>query len=129
LRPWNNPWIAELLLRAEAALRSTFMKNALLVGVTALALTAGSESFAQAVAVEVAPEQRTVIREYVVKQNVRPITIQGEVRVGSALPPDVQLVEVPSAWGPALTKYRYVYWNNQVVLVEPSSRKVVHVIN
>jgi hypothetical protein len=61
--------------------------NVLFVGLTALALTAGSESFAQAVAVEVAP------------------------------------------WGPALTKYRYVYWNNQVVLVEPSSWKVIHVIN
>jgi hypothetical protein len=105
------------------------MRNALIVGVAALALTASGESFAQAVAVEVVPEQRTVIREYVVKQNVRPITIQGEVRVGSSLPADVQLVEVPTVWGPALTRYRYVYWNNQVVLVDPSSRQVVQIIN
>jgi hypothetical protein len=105
------------------------MRNALIVGIAALALTASGESFAQAVAVEVNPEQRTVIREFVVKQNVAPVTIQGEVRVGSSLPAEVQLVEVPSVWGPAFTRYRYVYWNNQVVLVEPSSRKVIQIIN
>jgi hypothetical protein len=105
------------------------MRNLMIVGVAALALTASSQSFAQAVAVEVAPEQRTIIKEYVVKQNVRPITIQGDVRVGTALPADVQLVEVPSVWGPTFTRYRYVYWNNQVVLVDPSSRKVIQIIN
>jgi|SRR5688572_23470950 hypothetical protein len=105
------------------------MRKVLLAGVAALALTASGESFAQAVAIEVAPEQRTVIKEYVVKQNVRPITIQGDIRVGSALPADVQLVEVPSVWGPSFTRYRYVYWNNQVVLVDPSSRQVVQIIN
>ena len=104
------------------------MRIALIAGVAALALSVSSESFAQAVAVEIAPEQRTLIKEYVVKQNVSPVTIQGEVTVGAALPADVALVEVPSAWGPALTRYRYVYWNNQVVLVEPSSRKVVQIV-
>jgi hypothetical protein len=41
----------------------------------------------------------------------------------------VDLVAVPSDWGPNLTRYRYVYSGDNVVLVEPSSRRVVQVID
>ena len=40
-------------------------------------------------------------------------------------PSDVELVPVPSEWGPSLTKYRYVYANDRVMLVDPGSRTVV----
>lgn len=105
------------------------MRNAMIAATAAFTLFAAGESFAQAVAVEIAPEQRAVIKEYVVKQKVSPARISGEVRVGAVLPADVELVAVPSAWGSGLTQYRYVYWNDRVVLVEPSSRKVIQVIN
>jgi hypothetical protein len=36
---------------------------------------------------------------------------------------------VPADWGPTVSKYRYVYHDNNVVLVEPSSRRVVHIID
>ena len=39
------------------------------------------------------------------------------------------MVEVPSDWGPDLVKYRYVNWDNRVVLVEPSSRRVIQIID
>ena len=78
---------------------------------------------------DIDPDRRIVIREYVVKKKVRPVTLQGEIRVGAALPADVELVAVPADWGPTLTKYRYVYWNDRVVLVNPSDRRVVHIID
>ena len=42
---------------------------------------------------------------------------------------DVELVAVPSDWGPSLTKYRYVYSNDRVLLVDPGSRAVVQEID
>jgi hypothetical protein len=41
----------------------------------------------------------------------------------------VELVAVPSDWGPSLTKYRYVYSDNRVLLVDPGSRAVVEEID
>ena len=105
------------------------MKRAVIVSVAGLALWSASQAMAQPVVIEVAPEQRTVIREYVVKQKVRPVTIKNKVVVGTALPQDVEIVAVPSEWGPAFSKYRYVYWDDRVVLVNPSDRRVVHIID
>ena len=105
------------------------MKRGLLIAVAAMSLCAGSPSFAQTAVVEMSPEQRTTIREYVVRERVPTATIRGEVRVGAALPADVELVAVPDAWGPPMRRYRYVHWNDRVVLVEPSSRRVVQIID
>lgn len=76
-----------------------------------------------------APEQRTLIRRYVVERNVAPVTIGPAVTVGGTLPATVELLAVPSEWGPNLAPYRYVYADNHVMLVEPSSRRVVQVID
>ena len=43
------------------------MKRYAIAGATALALVLSTQAFAQSVAVEIAPEQRTRIKEYVVK--------------------------------------------------------------
>jgi hypothetical protein len=51
------------------------------------------------------------------------------VTVGATLPADVELAPVPQTWGPSVSKYRYVYSDNHVMLVEPSSRKIVQVID
>ena|SRR5688572_3234899 len=114
------------------------MKRSILAGVAAIALFASSQSFAQSVGVGVgpvgagitfAPEQRTRIKEYVVKERVAPITVKERVSVGATLPADVQLRAVPSDWGPSVSKYRYVYSDNNVYFVEPSSRRVIHVLD
>ena len=106
------------------------MKRLLLAGVTALAIAGSGQAFAQATTVEIAPEQRTKIKEYVVKQKVAPVTgISERVTVGATLPANVELRTVPSDWGPSVSRYRYVYHDNNVVLVDPSSRRVVEVIN
>jgi len=104
------------------------MKRTLLMAFTALSITAGTQAFAQTAVIQVTPEQRTTIREYVVRQKPRSVTIQGDVRVGAPLPADVALVAVPGEWGPQYSKYRYVYWNDRVVLVDPANRHVVHIV-
>jgi len=115
------------------------MKRAL-IAVAAIALTVGGSNapFAQGVGVQVgpvgagisfAPEQRTRIKEYVVKERVAPVTVRERLTVGAKLPADVELRAVPSDWGPSVSKYRYVYSDNRVYFVEPSSREVVHVID
>jgi hypothetical protein len=104
------------------------MKKVILGSVMAAALVAGSAAFAQ-VSVTIGQPEETRIKEYVVKEKVKPTMIKEKVTVGATLPADVELAPVPSEWGPSVSKYRYVYTNNNVVLVEPSSRRVIHIID
>ena len=105
-----------------------------LMAASVLALFAGTQALAQTVGVGPAetvviePEQRTVIRDYVVKERVAPVMVKERVSVGARLPADVELRTVPTAWGPKLTKYRYFYSDNHVYLVEPSNRTIVQII-
>jgi len=104
------------------------MKRVVIAGVAALAVIATSQAFAQAT-ITFAPEQRTKIKEYVVKERVAPVTIKERVTVGATLPAGVELRAVPSDWGPSVSRYRYVYHDNHVVFVDPSSRKVIQVLD
>ena len=106
------------------------MNRFAVVAATALSVAFGAQQvLAQQVAVEIAPPTRTTIKEYVVKEKVKPVTIKEQVTVGTALPAGVEFLPVPTAWGPTLSKYHYVYHDNHVVLVEPESRKVVQIID
>jgi len=115
------------------------MKRAFLAAVAVAALMTGAStpSLAQVgvqvgpvgVGVNLVPEQRTRIKEYVVKERVAPVTVRERLAVGARLPADVELRTVPSAWGPTVTKYRYIYSDDRVYLVEPSTREVVQVID
>jgi hypothetical protein len=82
-----------------------------------------------AASVTIAPEQRTRIKQYVVQQKVKPVTVKEKIIVGSTLPADVEMIAVPGDWGPEVSRYRYVYSGDNVVLVEPSSRRVVQIID
>jgi len=101
------------------------MKAFYVAGFAAALLTA--QAIAQTVVVT--PEQRTTIREYVTKEKVRPHHLQSRVTVGATLPADVELAPVPETWGPSFRSYRYIYTGDDVVLVDPSSRRVVDVID
>jgi hypothetical protein len=101
----------------------------LVAGITTLTLLAGGQALAQAVTVDLSPEQRTTIKQYVVKERVAPVTVKERITVGATLPANVELRSVPGTWGPSVSKYRYLYSDNRVYFVEPSSRKVVHVID
>ena len=101
------------------------MKALYVAGFAAALFT--TQAFAQAVVI--APEQRTVIRDYVVKEKIRPHQFQSRVTVGATLPAEVELAPVPETWGPTFRSYRYVYTGDDVVLVDPSSRRVVEIID
>jgi len=114
-------------------IRRGTMKRAF-IAASAIAMLAGAQAFAQTVGVGPAetvviePEQRTTIREYVVKERVAPATVKERISVGATLPADVELRTVPSTWGPKFSKYRYVYSGDRVYLVEPTNRTVVQVV-
>jgi len=103
------------------------MKRSLLAGIAILALA--GPAFAQSgtvttapapgasATVTIAPEQRTKIKQYVVQQKVKPVTVKERIAVGATLPADVELMAVPADWGPELTRYRFVHWEDRVVLV------------
>ena len=107
------------------------MKRLLIAGAAAIAVVLGGQAIAQSVSVEIAPEQRTRIKEYVVKEKVRPVTTIKEQRVtrGYKVPADVELREAPAEWGPSVSKYRYFYHDNRVHFVDPASREVIYDID
>lgn len=97
------------------------MRLNLRAAAAALLLLAGVGA-AAAQDVVIAPEQDTVIREYVHKQPLASVKLPGvELNVGTALPDTVELHEVPNV------KYRYVVVDNRTVLVDPGTRKIVKV--
>jgi uncharacterized protein DUF1236 len=112
------------------------MKRILLAGAAALVL-AGSAAAQTTVttttpsagaSVTIAPEQRTRIKQYVVQNKVKPYAMRERLAVGTTFPADVELSVVPNDWGPGLTQYRYIYSGDHIGLVDPSSRRVIQVI-
>lgn len=79
--------------------------------------------------VQIEPETRTRIKTYVTEHKVRPIATRERIAVGATVPSDVELVAVPGDWGPSLSRYRYVYSNDRVLLVDPANRSVVEEID
>src|SRR5215204_4315160 len=109
--------------------RSTIMQRYAVIAATAMSVAFGAQALAQAVSVEIAPEQRTKIKEYVVKEKVPRVTGKERYRVGSTVPADVELREVPADWGPSVRNYRYYYADTGVHFVDPASRRVVYDID
>jgi len=83
-------------------MEATHMKRLILSGATAIAVVLSSQAFAQSAQVEINPEQRTRIKDYVVKEKVAPVTVKERVRVGAKLPADAELRSVPSDWSPSV---------------------------
>jgi len=79
--------------------------------------------------IRIEPEYRTRIKSYVTEHKIRPVETQERIIVGAKVPTDVELEAVPSDWGPSVTKYRYVYSGNRVMLVDPATRMVVHEVD
>lgn len=73
-----------------------------------------------------APQQRTMIKEYVVERRV-PV-VRERVVVGEPIAQEVELQPVPAEWGPSVRQYRYVYADDHVALVDPGTRRVVEVV-
>lgn len=104
------------------------MKKAILGSAIALSILSTAVLAQVSANIPIGQPEQASIKEYVVKEKVKPTMIKEKVSVGSTLDTDVDLAPVPSDWGPSVSKYRYVYTNDHVVLVEPSTRRVVHII-
>jgi hypothetical protein len=111
----------KLLILAAAASLAATMANAQTTTVT----TTG----AAPAAIQIEPQYRTKIKSYVTEHKVRPVETREKIVVGAKVPSDVELATVPSDWGPSLTKYRYVYSGDRVMLVDPGTRTVVQEVD
>jgi hypothetical protein len=81
-----------------------------------------------AIAGGIADESRPRFRTYVTGQKHPSYRYQNEVRVGADLPPSgVTYYEVPREYG--VTNYRYTVVNDRTVLVDPSTHRIVQVID
>lgn len=69
------------------------------------------------------PEQRTVIREYVIKNPVASVEILGlEPNLGTRVPDTVELYEVPEV------DYRYGVVEGRTIVVDPVTNEIVDII-
>ena len=72
-------------------------------------------------------DQRPRFRSYVVEQRRPSYRYQGDVRVGAELPEaGVTYYEVPQEYG--VREYRYTVVNDQPVLVDPRTHRIVQVV-
>lgn len=62
------------------------------------------------------------VQTYVVQNRADPVYLDGEVVVGAGVPETVTLQPIPDY------EYRYVYVNQQPVLVDPQTRRIVYVV-
>ena len=80
---------------------------------------------------ELTPQQRADIYSTVIKEKRAPLPANTSVSVGGELPGSIELYSMPDAIAtatPSTKQLKYAVWNNQVVLVDPTSMKVVEVI-
>jgi Protein of unknown function (DUF1236) len=89
----------------------------LILGAAALAVLA-TPAFAQLLDIQIGPKER----EYIIKEG-RSVSYDGPIAVGTVLPADVEVYSVPN-----VTTYRYAVVNDRRVIVEPSSRKIIQVV-
>jgi Protein of unknown function (DUF1236) len=83
---------------------------------------------AGAIAGGIAEDTRPRFRSYVSERRVPSYRYEREVRVGADLPSSgVTYYDVPQEYG--VTKYRYTVVNDRTVLVDPSSHRIIQVID
>lgn len=85
----------------------------------ALAAAFVAPATAQLLDIQIGPQQR----EYIVQEGRSSVVYDGEVAVGAVLPADVEFYEVPE-----VTTYRYAVVNDRRVIVEPSSRRIIQIV-
>lgn len=81
---------------------------------------------------EIKTEQKTVIRETIVKQNIKPQKLDVQVRVGVAIPRTVVLYSVPPTIievYPSYSRYRLVMVDdNTILIIDPVDWTIIDVI-
>lgn len=101
------------------------MKNNVRTLAAGLLLLAGA-GVAAAQTVVIAPEQETVIREYVKTKPLASIDLPGvELNIGSTVPDTVEIhrIEAPDV------AYSYTVVGNRTYVIDSGSRKIVKVLD
>jgi len=82
--------------------------------------------------IQLTPAQRTQVYQNVIKdRDATPAPAGIPLRIGAKLPATVELNELPdnvAAQVPSVSRYKFVVAQNQVVLVDPSTKEVVEII-
>jgi hypothetical protein len=102
-------------------------------GGSASSTAASSSSASSSASVNLSTEQRTRVTQAFSSVNVQPLTnVNFSVSVGTVIRDDVRLYDlppsivevVPQFWG-----YRYLVVRDEIVIVEPQTKRIVHVIS
>jgi hypothetical protein len=75
--------------------------------------------------VDVPSDQKAYIKDYVLRERVRPVFVDKRIGIGATVPPNIQLLQVPSDWGPSVQRFAYFISDDRVHFVDPQSRRVV----
>lgn len=76
----------------------------------------------------ITPEQRTVVREYVVRENIDPIPdVDYDITVGSIVPAEVQLRKL--AIDDFGREYEFLVTDRGTLVVDPGTRRIVDVVD
>ncbi len=77
----------------------------------------------------ITPQQESTIKTYVTKEKTKSVAVPSgfTLSTGATVPQTVELHSFGSDVG--MTQYRYVVMNNRTVIVDPSTRKVIKVID
>jgi hypothetical protein len=70
--------------------------------------------------------ERPRFREFAIREQKQGFRAQTDVKVGTLVPENISLFEVPMEYGAA--QYRYTVLNHRPVLVDPNTRAIVEVV-
>jgi hypothetical protein len=107
------------------------MTRTIKVGTAAILLLASAGFAAAQPVLALTPEQQVTIYRSITREPIRTEPPAGwNAKVGVRVPSTVELYDVPATVAAAPVRhYRYTILNNQVVLVEPSTRRVVQILS
>ena len=108
--------------------------KARLLGVLSAAALFGSVSYGQAqvstTIIELSPEQRTTIYRDITRERIRTgPPVEFRASMGIEVPASVELYEMPATVEvPTVRRYRYTVVDDEVILVDPGTRRVVQIL-
>ena len=95
------------------------------------ALLLAGQAHSQEAKLTIEPAHGKLIREYVITERVRPVTVAAPLEVGATVPDGVQLSPVPLgmvARVPEVRNYEYFVAGSKVVFVEPYTRMILQIV-
>ena len=77
-------------------------------------------------------KQRTVVKETIVKRNVRPVKVNFSINVGTVIPRTVTLYDLPPTlieYEPSYSRYKFILADdNTILVIDPETWTIVDVI-